>query len=119
MKKETIRFGVIGFLSGILNGIFGAGGGLLVVPMLQSQGIPPKQAHASSIAIIFPLSLISAILYAISGVAMDFTKLWILIPLGILGAIAGSFLLTRLKNQWLKRLFGIVMIVSAIRILLR
>lgn len=117
--KQKIKFSLLGFIAGILNGIFGAGGGLLVVPMLEAQGIEPKKAHATSIAIILPLSIISAVMYFLNGVQMDLPTLWIVVPLGILGAVAGSFLLMKMKNKLLKKLFGVVMIVSAVRILLR
>lgn len=119
MQKQAVRFRMLGFIAGILNGIFGAGGGLLVVPMLQSQNLEPKKAHATSIAIILPLSVISATMYLCRGVPFHWDPFWRTAPLGLLGAAAGSFLLAKLNNAWLKRLFGIVMIVSAVRIFFR
>ena len=115
-KSQKIKYGILGFIAGILNGIFGAGGGLLVVPMLQSQDIEPKKAHATSIAIILPLSLISAGMYLFSGVSMDWGQLGIVVPLGLVGAVLGSLLLAKMQNKLLKKLFGIIMIVSAVRI---
>ena len=50
---------VYGALIGLLNGFFGSGGGILAVTLLQKQGLPSRQAHATSIAIILPLSLVS------------------------------------------------------------
>ena len=49
---------VYGALIGLLNGFFGSGGGILAVTLLQKQGLPSRQAHATSIAIILPLSLV-------------------------------------------------------------
>lgn len=117
--KKNRKYGVLGFIAGVLNGIFGAGGGLLVVPMLESQELEPKKAHATSIAIILPLSVVSAVMYLAGGVAVDWGELGIVLPLGLVGAAAGSFLLMKLQNKLLKKLFGVVMIVSAVRILLR
>lgn len=117
--KQPTKYGIIGFIAGILNGIFGAGGGLLVVPMLESQKLPAKKAHATSIAIILPLSLISAAMYLLSGTGLDWSQLGAVLPVGAVGATAGAFLLMRLNNRFLKKLFAVVMIVSAVRLLLR
>ncbi|MFZ2537302.1 MAG: sulfite exporter TauE/SafE family protein [Oscillospiraceae bacterium] len=116
---KSLRFYLLGFLAGILNGFFGAGGGLLVVPMLEASELEPKNSHATSIAIILPLSIMSTVMYVINGVSVDIFTLTMTIPLGLLGAILGAFLLLRIKNEWLKRIFGVIMIFSAIRILLR
>lgn len=117
--KKPVKFAILGFIAGILNGIFGAGGGLLVVPMLESQKIEARQAHATSIAIIFPLSVISGALYLLNGVSLDWEKLFLILPLGLLGAAIGSYLLLKMQNKLLKKLFALVMILSSIRILFR
>ena len=117
--KRQYKYGALGFVAGVLNGIFGAGGGLLVVPMLQSQEIEPKKAHATSIAIILPLSVISAAMYLWQGVALDWGQLGAVVPLGLAGAVAGSLLLKKMPNKLLKKLFGAVMILSAVRIFFR
>jgi len=106
-------------VAGVLNGIFGAGGGLLVVPMLEAQSLPEKVSHATSIAVILPLSLISAAAYLLKGISADWHALGAAVPLGLLGAAAGAFLLKKLPNRLLKKLFGLVMILSAVRLLLR
>ncbi len=117
--KKTVKYGIFGFIAGILNGIFGAGGGLLVVPMLESQDLEPKKAHATSIAVILPLSLVSTAMYLLGGVSADWRQLLTVIPLGAAGAVGGSFLLMKLNNRVLKKIFGIIMILSAVRILIR
>jgi len=110
---------MLGFVAGVLNGIFGAGGGLLVVPMLEGQDLPEKEAHATSIAVILPLSLVSAGAYLLKGVGADWRALGAAVPPGLLGAAAGAFLLKKLPNVLLKKLFGAVMVLSAVRLLLR
>lgn len=116
---SKIKYWIIGFLAGILNGFFGSGGGLLVVPMLSASDLEQRKAHATSIAIILPLSLISIVIYLIKGIHTDLLQLGIFTAAGAAGAVIGSFLLMKIKNQWMKRIFGIVMIVSAIRLLLK
>lgn len=116
---NKVKYYLIGLIAGILNGFFGSGGGLLVVPMLQALKLEPKQSHATSIAIILPLSVISAVVYYMKGVRFDLPDFITVTISGLIGAIAGSFLLMRLKNKWLRKIFAIIMIVSAIRILLK
>ena len=59
--KNTGKFAVTGGLAGLCNGLFGAGGGLFLVPLLtQWAGLEQRKAFATSVAVILPLSLVSA-----------------------------------------------------------
>jgi uncharacterized membrane protein YfcA len=116
--KNWIKDAIIGAVSGILNGMFGAGGGLMAVPLIEKLlKAEPKKAHASSVAIIMPLSVISAFLYY-KGEYLDFSYALKFVPLGILGAVVGGILLKKISNLWLRRIFGAVMIFSAIRMVI-
>lgn len=105
-----------GTLCGFLNGFFGSGGGVLAVPVLEKEGCEPNEAHASSVALIFVLSLVTAVFYGFSG-SLDFPVAWKYIPYGIAGALCGSFFLKKINSVLLKRLFGAVIIAAAVRIL--
>ena len=52
-----------GFGAGVINGLLGAGGGMVVVPLLSALGVRGKKSHATALMVIVPLSLVSAILY--------------------------------------------------------
>ena len=112
--KPTLKYALTGGITGLLNGIFGAGGGLLAVPMLKKSGLPAKKAHATSIAITLPLSLLSAILLFFGGIRGDIAA-----AAGLPGAWLGSRLLKRIDPSLLKRIFGGVMILSAVRLFFR
>ena len=114
-KKKRWYFIFLGLVAGILNGLFGAGGGVAVVPMLENAGIEPKKAHATSISIILPLSILSGIFYLISG-HISFETALPYLPLGIVGALMGGWLLQKISNDLLRRIFGIIIIISAVRI---
>lgn len=118
MNKKTLYFSLLGLVAGVLNGLFGAGGGVVVVPLLERAEIQPRKAHATSIAIIASLSIVSCIFYYFQG-SLPFPQAFSYLPFGIIGAIVGAFLLKRMPNSLLKRLFGVVMIISAGRILLK
>ena len=105
-----------GTLCGFLNGFFGSGGGVVAVPILEKEVCPPNEAHATSVALIFLLSLLTAAFYGFSG-GLDFSGAWKYIPWGVAGALAGSVFLKKIKAQWLKRLFGGVVTAAAVRML--
>lgn len=109
---------ILGFISGLLNGLFGSGGGIAAVPMLESLDLPAKKAHATSVALIFFLSLITTILYFLNG-NIDFAKTLWYIPGGVLGAIVGSVFLKKIDNSILRRIFGAIMIIFAVRIFIK
>lgn len=57
-----------GLLTGAVNGLFGAGGGMLAVPVLTYvAGLDERKSHATAIAVILPLCIISTIVYALQG----------------------------------------------------
>ena len=80
---------------GLANGLFGGGGGMIAVPMLQNTGLDEKRAHATAILVILPVSLLSFVLYTIRG----YCHFSVLIPTA-LGVIAGGVL----GAQWLKKM---------------
>ena len=101
MKKGKGYFYLLGAVAGVLNGLFGSGGGTVVVPMLQGADIESKKCHATSIAIILPLSFFSA-LFLMNG--LDFS--W---------GTAFSYL-KKIPNGLLRRIFGGIIIFSAVRL---
>jgi len=116
--KKNIYFSILGLSAGILNGLFGAGGGMIVVPFLEYAGIDPKKSHATSIAIIFLLSFISCVFYYFKG-SLFFLDAFSYLPAGVIGAVCGAILLKKMPKVLLKRLFGLIMIFSALRLLLK
>lgn len=117
--KRWMKDAIIGAVAGILNGMFGAGGGILAVILIEKLlKEEPRKAHATSVAIILPLSVMSAFLYY-SGNFLDFSTALKFIPFGVVGAVCGSFLLKRISNVHLKRIFGAVMIFCAIRMVIK
>ena len=109
---------VVGALTGLANGLFGSGGGIVAVPMLERNINDVKKSHATSIAITLPLSVISGFVYFNKG-SIDIVYALKFVPFGILGVFVGSKLLLKLSNKTLKRLFGLVMIFFGVRLIMR
>lgn len=116
--RKRIMFSlVIGGIAGFLNGLFGGGGGMIVVPLLMWMlKLKSKEAHATAILIILPLSITSGLFYASFG-NLDVS---VLIPAGlgvIGGGIVGAFLLKKLSSKWVVVIFSIVMAVAGAKML--
>lgn len=116
MKK--IKLMLAGILTGTLTGLFGSGGGSFTVPFFEHIGLSPQNAHATSLAVTLPFSVISSILYATSN-DFDISFALKFIPFGIIGALTGAKALKKISDKLLKKIFGIAMIFAGIRIFLR
>ncbi|MCL2697208.1 MAG: sulfite exporter TauE/SafE family protein [Oscillospiraceae bacterium] len=105
-----------GALCGLLNGLFGSGGGVIAVPMLRLFGLEARKSHATSVAVIFFLSVMSVIAYGLRG-SLEWQTALSYVPWGVAGAVLGALLLKKVPNSLLRRIFGIVVLISAVKIL--
>ncbi|HJV44435.1 MAG TPA: sulfite exporter TauE/SafE family protein [Bacillota bacterium] len=106
----------IGLFTGFINGLIGVGGTLLVPALIHILGTERKTAHGTSLAIIFPISLISIIIYRKYGV-MPYRIGFLISIGGLIGGYIGAKLLRRISTLWLKRIFATLMIYAGIRML--
>lgn len=111
---------LIGLVTGFANGLFGSGGGTIVVPAMERfLGVEEHKAHATAIAVILPLSLLSLGIYlwrsSLHSVLM--LALWASVG-GLGGGLVGARLLNRVSGLWLHRIFGAFMLAAAVRMLL-
>ena len=113
MKK--IKF--IGLAAGLANGLFGAGGGTILVPGLEKfLKYETHKSHGTTLAVVLPLSLISAVVYT-WGVEIDWKTVLLVSLGGVTGGIVGAKLLNKLSGAWLNMLFGLFLGAGAIRML--
>lgn len=108
----------IGAIAGFLNGLFGGGGGAVVVPLLiRFCGKSPQESLASSVAIILPLCIFSCILYGLEG-NLDMIVAFPYVLGGGIGGILGGKLFSKTNPKILSKAFGVLMILSGVRCLL-
>ena len=109
---------IIGLVTGLANGLFGSGGGTIVVPCMEKfLDVDAHKAHATAIAIILPLSIISIFVY-MRNVDIQWMKIVMVSIGGIVGGYVGAKLLCKVSGKWLHRIFGFCMIVAAVRMIL-
>ncbi len=119
MKKvKKWQIFLFGALIGIINGFFGGGGGMVVVPLLNKVfGLEQKKAQATALFVILPISLISTIVYLCFN-SINFATGWPVI-LGIVGGgVLGATLLNKLNNKVIKGVFIFFMLLGGIGMLI-
>ena len=121
MKNEKCplwRYCLSGLLTGLINGFFGAGGGMLLVPLLTSFcRVEDKKAFATSVAVILPVCLTSLAVYLLRGSGEIAGALPYLAG-GLAGGIAGGLLFGKVKPALLHRLLGALIVWGGLRLVL-
>lgn len=123
MKKKISKKNIIisligGLFVGFLSGFFGGGGGMIVVPLFVFLlGLTQKEAQATAIFTILPLTIASSIIYIIKGkVVWDnlaFASLGF-----VVGGVIGAYLLKKINNKVLRVIFALLMIGAGIKIII-
>jgi len=109
-----------GFVVGILAGLFGAGGGFLIVPALVLVGrLPMRLAVGTSLTIISVQSLIGFVGTYRSGMAIDWTLLGVVTGTAIIGMLVGLLLSPRVAAHHLRAAFGWFLLVAGVAIATR
>jgi len=105
----------VGAVCGVLNGLLGSGGGVAAVVALRKFfKLETHKAHATAIAIILPLTIVSAAIYLWKYDVELLTALWVTLG-GVVGGIVGAKWLAKISARWLHAIFGGVMIFAAVR----
>jgi hypothetical protein len=119
VKKVNLKILLIGLISGFLNGLFGSGGGTIVVPALVFLlGVDDYKAHATAISVILPLSIVSTIIYYTHKSIHLNIALFVAFG-GVIGSFIGSKLLNKIPINILRKIFGSLIIFAAIRMMIK
>lgn len=107
-----------GALGGLLSGLFGVGGGIVMVPLLIAlAGMDQRRAATTSLAAILPTSIVGSLTYLANG-HVDLVAGAIIAAGAVVGALIGSRLLRRIPLFWLRWLFIALLLVVAVRMVL-
>ena len=117
-KQKSFKRILAGFLTGIINGLFGGGGGMVAVPLMKNLlGYDEKRAHATAILVIAPVCAVSAVTYIVNGYfAAD-----VIIPAAVgsvAGGLVGAAALQKLPEFLVNIVFIAVMLAAGVRMIL-
>lgn len=104
-RPSILVLSLLGATTGMLSGLFGIGGGVVLVPMLvMILGFQQRLAAGTSVAAILPAAVVGGIGYAVQG-NVDWIAAALLAAGIIVGAQIGSFLLSRVPTGFLRWMF--------------
>lgn len=115
--QRTIRAAVTGVAGGTFGGLTGVGGGAIMVPLLTGLlKMPQHRAHGTSLAVIIFIAMAGAVPYIVAG---DIN--WALVAgLGagsVTAAVVGARVMTRVPELWLRRIFALFLLATAVRMM--
>lgn len=118
MSRRLLALIGIGLLGGFLSGLFGIGGGILMVPLLVLL-LKVDQRHASALSLggVLPAAIVGSISYGVAG-HIDVVAAALIAIGGIVGALIGARLLRSLPLGWLRWLFVALLVLVAVRMLI-
>ena len=119
-KASFLLLAAGGILAGFINGLLGAGGGIIIVFILSKllKESEPRDIFANALCVMLPLSIVSCIIYVSKG-AVSFGSFYVFIFPAILGGLLGGLLLCKINTFFLKKLFAALVAISGILLLLR
>jgi uncharacterized protein len=116
---RSLRLAVIGTLAGLFSGLFGVGGGIVMVPLLVLWiGYDEHAATATSLAAIILVAGFAAATQGLYGNVRVLDALLIGLP-AVGGVLIGTWLQQRLPARAIALLFSAVLVLSAIELFLR
>jgi hypothetical protein len=116
--RRWVLLVVVGLLGGVLSGVFGVGGGAVMVPLLiWLLGMDQRRAAATSLVAIVPTAIVGSVAYGIGG-HVAFVAGGLVAAGGIGGAVLGSRLLRRVPIGLLRWMFIGLLGLAAVETLL-
>jgi uncharacterized membrane protein YfcA len=110
---------IVGVLAGALSGLFGVGGGILIVPgLVLILGMGQRLAHGTSLAAIVPIAVSGVAAYALEG-AVDWPAAGLIVVGAAGGAVLGTHALRRLSQGLLRMLFALFLLLTAAQMLIQ
>ncbi len=116
MRKKKVPVEVsTGCAVGAANGLLGGGGGMLCVPLLEKAlGEEVKVSHATTVLVILPVCIASAIVYWTSGKFALEANVPVIIGV-VAGGAVGSVLLKVMRGKFIAVIFALLMIIAGVR----
>ena len=116
MQATGARDVGVGAGAGVVSGLFGVGGGIVLVPYLVLvRGWEQKRAQATALVMVAMAATAGLIPYARSGLVVWGAAAAILIG-GLIGAVVGSAIVARVRSWVLQIAFAVLLVAAALRL---
>jgi uncharacterized membrane protein YfcA len=118
-SHPILKLAAIGTLAGIFSGVFGVGGGTIIVPLLIFWfGYGERLATGTSLAAIVLIGLLGTLAQGgIYGNVHVLTGLWLSVP-AVLGVVIGTAVQQRISQRAVSFLFAALLVAIAIELIL-
>jgi uncharacterized membrane protein YfcA len=118
-SHRTLELAAIGTSAGAFSGLFGVGGGTIIVPLLILWfGYGERLATGTSLAAIVLIGLLGTVAQGgIYGNVHLLTGLWLSIP-AVIGVLAGTAIQQRISQRAVSLLFAALLVAIAIELIL-
>ncbi len=117
--SRSLKLMVIGTLAGLFSGLFGVGGGSVIVPLLILWlGYEERSATGTSLAAIIFIAAFAAAAQGLYGNVHVLDAVLIGVP-AVAGVVAGTWMQQRVSTRWISLLFAGVLVASAVELLLQ
>jgi uncharacterized protein len=118
-RERTLKLIAIGTAAGLFSGLFGVGGGTVIVPLLVLWlGYDERTATATSLAAIVFIAGFAAATQGLYGNVHFLDGVLVGVP-AIAGVLLGTWLQQRLRGRSISLLFAAVLVASAVELVLR
>lgn len=115
--KKACRYAIVGLCAGTLNGLFGAGGGMVLVPLLSAITDTPQDClFPSSVAILFPICIVS-LLFSYGWEQFSLLQAIPYLTGSLVGGICAGLWGKKIPSVWLHRTLGCLILWGGIRYL--
>jgi uncharacterized membrane protein YfcA len=117
--NRTLKLVAIGTLAGLFSGLFGVGGGSVIVPLLVLWlGYDERRATATSLAAIVLIATFAASVQGLYGNVRLLDAALVGLP-ALGGVLIGTWLQQRMQGRSISLLFAAVLVASAVELVLR
>lgn len=114
--KNAVKMGIAGAVAGVVNGLFGAGGGMVLVPLLTAlTDLDEDEIFPASVSIILPMCLVSLLLGAQGKLPWSDALPYLLGAAA--GGIGAGLTGNKIPVKWLHRALGALIIWGGVRYL--
>lgn len=118
VQYSFLRYALPGAAAGFVAGLFGSGGGMILIPLLYLTASPKEEeVFPTSVCIMLPICLVAIIMDAVAGGSLPLGTAWPYMLGGGIGGVLAGLWAKKIPTLWLHRGLGLLIIWGGVRYL--